>query len=282
MWNLDEMEGLERAVNAIAQADALLVGAGAGMSVDAGIPAFRLNPTDEHGRPSPALGGMSPLLFREAPSLAWGRAGQRLSLFRSTEPHRGYEILRRWASTRSSFVMTSNVDGLFSKAGFVREQVLEGHGSMHHGQCSGPCNHRIWPLDWTPNLADGSEYAESPLPQCPDCGKPARPNVFMFGDTSFNEGRVQEQVRSFDAWLAALGDRRLAIVECGAGTAVPTIRRKCEAYAARQKAPLIRINLHEATSNDDTTIVLRTTALDGLGAIDTALADASLGATPGH
>ena len=42
------------------------------------------------------------------------------------------------------FVVTSNVDGQFQKAGFAGENILEVHGSIHHLQCTRPCSRAIW------------------------------------------------------------------------------------------------------------------------------------------
>jgi NAD-dependent SIR2 family protein deacetylase len=254
---------IERAAEAVAAADALLIGAGAGMSVDAGIPAYRLNPPS---RPATLLAALSPVLFKSSPELAWGRTGRQLVLFRETRPHRGYEILEQWsrAAAAGSFVITSNVDGMFLAAGFAADRVLEGHGSAHFMQCTTPCTSRVWSAaDYAPRFEADSEYVAD-APRCPDCGAAARPNIFMFGDSGFNPHRAEVQSRSLDAWLASARGRRFAVIECGAGTAVPTIRRKCEAYARELGAPLVRINLAECHAGD-TTIALPLAAEDALG-----------------
>jgi hypothetical protein len=63
------------------------------------------------------------------------------------------------------------------------------------------------------------------LPRCGATGAAARPNVLMFGDGEVNCGRIKEQQARFRAWADALPrGARLAVVEIGAGTAVPTIR----------------------------------------------------------
>jgi NAD-dependent SIR2 family protein deacetylase len=238
---------LAHAAELIAGADALLIGAGAGMSVDAGIPAYRLNPPTTTAR----LSALVPMLFELHPSVAWGRAGAQLALFRRTAPHAGYHILHAWSQRmpERAFVLTSNVDGMFLATGFAADRVVEGHGSLHYAQCTRPCSDAIWPA--TPlDVDEAAELARDPLPLCRDCGAPARPNVFMFGDLHFNAGRATEQLRAYDAWQAATRHRRLAVVECGAGTAVPTIRNKCLAFARERGAPLIRINTAECAPED--------------------------------
>src|SRR6516165_8175092 len=112
---------LDRAALAIATADALLIGAGAGMGVDSGLPDFRgkdgfwraYPPYERLGLDFVALA--NPRWFAEDPELAWGFYGHRMSLYRRTNPHEGFDILKRMATRLplGSFVFTSNVDGHF-------------------------------------------------------------------------------------------------------------------------------------------------------------------------
>ncbi len=87
--------------------------------------------------------------------------------------------------------------------------------------------------------------AQPPLPDCPNCGRLARPNVLMFGDWSWQPQRSQEQAARLRAWLEAIEGNELAIVECGAGTAVPSVRRMAERLLERPATRLIRINARE-------------------------------------
>ncbi|MCB1769892.1 MAG: hypothetical protein KDJ31_09395 [Candidatus Competibacteraceae bacterium] len=111
------------------------------MGVDSGLPAFR--GTQGFWSAYPAYQGRSfmdiatPETFTSDPELAWGFYGHRLNLYRQYPPHAGFAILRRWAESMplGAFVMTSNVDGHFQRAGFAPEPVYECHGSLHHLQC---------------------------------------------------------------------------------------------------------------------------------------------------
>src|SRR5437867_3702542 len=115
---------LHRAAHAIGSANALLIGAGAGMGVDSGLPDFRGD--EGFWKAYPPFRGRSfasvsnPRWFRDDPAQAWGFFGHRLNLYRDTAPHAGFQILRRWAESRPAgyFVFTSNVDGHFTRAGF--------------------------------------------------------------------------------------------------------------------------------------------------------------------
>lgn len=130
-------EFILQAARAIAEADALLIGAGAGMGVDSGLPDFR----DQEGfwKAYPPFRGRSfasmsnPAWFDHDPEQAWGFFVHRLNLYRDTPPHAGFEIVRRWAESRPAgyFVCTSNVDGHFARADFDEDRILECHGSIH-------------------------------------------------------------------------------------------------------------------------------------------------------
>jgi hypothetical protein len=67
----------------------------------------------------------------------------------------------------------------------------------------------------------------------------------MFGDWGWLPERTTAQEARFADWIGDLGNARLAIVEIGAGTAVPTVRMTSENLARRSGASLIRINVRE-------------------------------------
>ncbi len=236
---------IEQAAQVISSAQVLIIGAGAGMSVDAGIPAFRLSIVPEGKEAVPAVPSGGAMLFTLSPAVAWGKTGSLLQLFRRTTPHRGYDILYQWACQpeMEAFVITSNVDGLFLAAGFPEDRVLEGHGSMHYLQCTRPCGPALWSAaEHELQVDEETGMARPPLPTCPRCGEPARPNTFFFGDTRFVPHRTQQQADELERWLASMRGRRVVVVECGAGTEVPTIRRRCEEIAQQTDGTLIRIN----------------------------------------
>jgi hypothetical protein len=88
--------------------------------------------------------------------------------------------------------------------------------------------------------------ARPPLPDCPFCGRLARPTVLMFGDWNWQPQRGQEQALRLRNWLDSIAGRDLAVVECGAGTAVPSVRHFSERLLSRPRTRLVRINSGEA------------------------------------
>ncbi|MCR3720841.1 MULTISPECIES: SIR2 family NAD-dependent protein deacylase [Prauserella salsuginis group] len=272
---LDHEDELERAAELIGYADALLICAGAGMGVDSGLPDFRGDEGFWRAYPPYARLGLSfvevadPVHFAADPELAWGFYGHRLELYRRTTPHPGFDILRRWAAGKpdGARVFTSNVDGQFQKAGFAG--VAEVHGSIHHLQCLTGCSAGIWPADdMTVTVDEATMRAEEPLPSCPGCGALARPNILMFGDADWLGERSQQQLDELQAWRRRTD--KLAVVELGAGLAVPTVRRQAE-LASAADGGLIRINPREPEVRHDRGISLSVGALDALRAIDARL-----------
>lgn len=89
----------------------------------------------------------------------------------------------------------------------------------------------------------------------------------MFGDWGWDESRSAVQMRRLGAWLDSLGDAKVAVVECGAGTALPTVRHFCEQQAQARGRTLIRINPREP-SVPAGQISMARGAMDTLQAID--------------
>ncbi len=266
----------DAAAEAVRDADALLITAGAGMGVDSGLPDFRGDEGFWRAYPPIAKLGISffemanPLWFRRDPDLAWGFYGHRFNLYRETAPHDGFAVLKKWAEAvgRGCFVFTSNVDGQFQKAGFEDLTIVECHGSISHLQCTRPCRDDIWDFpDLHIEVDDATMRAVSPLPTCPACGALARPNVLMFNDWNWLPHRMSEQERRFAHWLETVRGARLVIVEIGAGSAVPTVRFTSERLASRPQTTLIRINPREPQVPHDH-IGIPLSSLEALQAID--------------
>ncbi|RKZ81749.1 MAG: NAD-dependent deacetylase [Candidatus Parabeggiatoa sp. nov. 1] len=244
---------IEQATKALLNADALLISAGAGMGVDSGLPDFRGDKGFWKAYPPIAKLGLSfteiatPKWFHQNPKLAWAFYGHLLTLFQQTIPHDGFLQLLEIAKDKKGgyFVFTSNVDGQFQKAGYDEDKIVECHGSIHYLQCTKPCRDEIWDANGVNVKIDEHAFeALEPFPQCKNCGMIARPNVLMFEDWVWNDGRTEKQEKRLNDWLNKLpdGDFNLAIIEIGAGTAVPTVRIYSELVANKENRTLIRIN----------------------------------------
>ncbi len=266
-----------RAAEVVRNAEALVITAGTGMGVDSGLPDFRGDQGFWKAYPMYERLGLSfvdaanPAHFHRDPAFGWGFYGHRTNLYRATAPHAGFFLLRQWAERfgLDTFVVTSNVDGQFQKAGFGEDQMLEVHGSIHHLQCLTPCSSAIWdnheeiPIDFATMRARH-------IPLCPRCGGTARPNILMFSDFSWVGGRSHGQQMRFDIFLEQHRKERLAIIEIGAGSAIPTIRYTSERLGEGGNATVVRINPREPYIRAPH-ISIATGALEGLTGIDRAL-----------
>ncbi len=199
---MDSQYTFTRCANLIGQADGLLITAGAGLGVDAGLPDFRGK--DGFWRAYPALSCARlhfqdiacPDAFRERPRLAWGFYGHRLKMYRETEPGPTLTILMEVARRipDGTYVFTSNVDGAFQKAGFEPARVVECHGTIHRMQCLEGCLDDIWSADyWLPEVDDDTCMLMNDVPTCPHCGGVARPNILMFGDSAWIDHSMRAQ-----------------------------------------------------------------------------------------
>jgi len=271
----DDDAALARAAALLREADGLLIGAGAGIGVDSGLPDFRGDQGFWRAYPPLAAAGIrfveiaNPHSFDAHPELAWGFYGHRLALYRNTVPHAGFAVLRDIGARlpHGAFVFTSNVDGQFQRAGFDLERIVECHGSIHHLQCTAPCGDAIWPADAIDPVVDPATCLMAPpLPRCPHCGRLARPNILMFGDGRWLDDRTMRQYERLERWRRHV--RNLVVVELGAGTDVPSVRRLCEA----QRAPLVRINPREPHVAAGTGVGIPLGALAALQALRALLA----------
>jgi NAD-dependent SIR2 family protein deacetylase len=270
----EQKQQLQRAADLIADADALVVAAGAGIGVDSGLPDFRGNGGFWKAYPALARARMefariaSPQAFRATPALAWGFYGHRLALYRATLPHAGFALLRQWGERMAHgyAVFTSNVDGQFQKAGFDPLRIDECHGSIHHLQCLGPCGEDIWPADdFAPDVDADECRLRNAAPRCPHCGALARPNILMFGDDGWSERRELAQAARQHQWLATV--RRPVVVEIGAGTAIPSVRHFSQQVLSRHGGRLIRINPREPNVGGVLDVGLAMGAVEALRAI---------------
>ena len=244
----------QKVADLLNKADALVIAAGAGMGVDSGLPDFRGNQGFWKAYPPYAEKGLSfvdmanPGWFSRDPEFAWGFYGHRMNLYRQTTPHRGFDILLKWGQRmrQGFFVFTSNVDGQFQKAGFPDSQILEVHGSIHHMQCLNNCDMPIFKADnYSVEVDESTMLAQPPLPHCPQCQSLARPNILMFGDWGWDSSREAQQSHRYLNWLSKIKNDKLLVIECGAGSAVPTVRFQSEQLADRQDATVVRINVRE-------------------------------------
>ena len=154
---------------------------GAGISTESGIPDFR-SPTGIWATHDP-MEYASIDAFLADPAKVWDFYARRLSLLRDAEPNAGHRALaeleaRGWVDA----IVTQNIDRLHARAG--SRAVVEVHGSIATSSCL-DCGEAV-PMDEVVGML--------PVPACPRCGRPLKPDVVMFGEL-LPAGAVDRAVR---------------------------------------------------------------------------------------
>ncbi len=150
-------------------ANSVTILTGAGVSVGSGIPTFRDSKNGLWEKYN-AQELATPAAFQKDPELVWNWYRWRQELINRTQPNPGHLAIREMEKHFPDFqVITQNIDGLHQAAG--NQNVIELHGNIHRAYCA---NESIIFKSW-PN-------SELPVPICPNCGEPLRPDVVWFGE----------------------------------------------------------------------------------------------------
>lgn len=239
-----------------AHADGVVILAGAGMSVDSGLPDFRGASGMWTQAKQDFITNATAAGFDENPLQAWNFYIERMLAYAHVQPHTGYHMLLHMLHEHNKpyFVVTTNVDQHFVKAGFDPQLILELHGSLSHTQCVRACTRQLHAMPrFTCTL-----HSQTQVPQCDLCGLILRPNVMMFSDPYLVWHRIDQGQQRYRDWcvdkLNVLG------IEIGAGTTIPSLRY----WAEEKTASLIRINTSESETQRPQDVALSDTALEGI------------------
>jgi NAD-dependent SIR2 family protein deacetylase len=241
----------------IQEADRVLIGAGAGLSADAGV-----DYTDEvaFAKQFPALtkrgvrAAYQMIGFSDLPkTLFWGYWLMHVNEVRFSSGRRPvYDTLLSLVEGKDCFVLTSNVDALFVRHGFDAARVCSIQGDFGFLQCLTPCSNELWPSE--PILAgllpeiDPATQAlrdESLIPSCPRCGGEVFFNV-RGGDWFVEEPWLQHHA-ALRTWLPSASNERLLVLDIGSGFNTPSVVRwPMERMAqAIPTARFVRINRND-------------------------------------
>jgi NAD-dependent deacetylase len=168
-------DDLDAVVSFLENASSVLFVTGAGISADSGIPTYRgigglYNDIDtEEGIPiEEALSGE---MMRREPAITWKYIHQIEAASRGARFNRAHEVVSALEERlERAWVLTQNVDGFHRQAGSTN--VIDIHGDIRSLSCTG-CDYRTSVEDYR---------ALAPLPTCPDCAEPLRPDVVLFGE----------------------------------------------------------------------------------------------------
>jgi NAD-dependent SIR2 family protein deacetylase len=245
------------------QAEGIVILAGAGMSVDSGLPDFRGATGLWTEAKENFLKKATAKSFDTNPLDAWNFYVGRMIKYQDTVPHEGYKILLDLLQShnKKSFVVTSNVDGHFLKAGYDPQYLYEIHGNLRKIQCTQPCCRNL------PSMPKFSSLltSEQEIPKCPYCNKNARPNVLMFNDPGIVWTQIDQGQENFRNW--AVSKMEVLGIEIGAGTGIPSIR----IFGQERTTNLIRINPHEFVTSRTSDLGISAGGLEGIRALERAV-----------
>ncbi len=240
-----ENEKLEQLKAAILAADSIIIGAGAGLSTSAGFTYsgerfekhfsdFR----DRYGFNDMYSGGFYPYKTLEKHWAYWSRYIMINRYLNAPKPV--YENLLSLVRGKDYFVITTNVDHCFQKAGFDKKRLYYTQGDYGLFQCSEPCHQKTYDNEETirkmiaaQNLnEDFSVSAESKLtvpgeliPRCPVCGKPMSMNL-RADDTFVQDEGWYEAAERYEDFLTsrkATEGGKVLFLELGVGGNTPGI-----------------------------------------------------------
>ena len=232
----------------------MLIGAGAGLSADAGV-----DYTDEasFARTFPALvkrGLKAPyqMIGYSAlpPEVFWGYWLLHVAEVRFGDGRRRvYERLVDLVRDKDWFVLTSNVDALFARNGFDADRICSIQGDFAFLQCYTPCSDELWPSApvierLLPKIDPATQALRDPTlaPACPRCGGDMFFNVR--GGHWFVETPWRRQLEVLREWLPSASNERLLVLDIGSGFNTPhVVRWRMERTArAIPSARFVRIN----------------------------------------
>ena len=222
---------IERLRQALDQADAVVVGAGAGLSTSAGFTysgaRFAQYFSDfaaKYGFSDMYTGGFFPYPTKEEFWAYWSRY---ILVNRYQDaPKPVYENLLKLLQGKDYFVITTNVDHCFQKAGFDKKRLFYTQGDYGLFQCSDPCCQETWDNEaLIRRMAAQQKDMRIPtalIPTCPHCGKPLTMNLRSDDKFVEDEGWHAAAER-YEYFLRTRAGQKILFLELGVGYNTPVI-----------------------------------------------------------
>ena len=224
-------EQIERLKAALQDCDAVVIGAGAGLSTSAGFvytgerfEKYFSDYAEKYGIKDMYSGGFYPFATPEEHWAYWSRY---IFVNRYMDPPTDlYNKLYESVKDKDYFVITTNVDHCFQKAGFDKKRLFYTQGDYGLFQCSEPCCRETFDnkniiFEMLKQQKDMKIPTEL-LPVCPHCGKPLTMNLRSDDKFVEDEGwhRAAERYENF---LRTREGQKILFLELGVGYNTPVI-----------------------------------------------------------
>lgn len=228
---LDYSEQIKNLQTALSEADTVVIGAGAGLSTSAGFnytgerfEKYFSDFAEKYGIKDMYSGGFYPFATPEEHWAYWSRY---IYINRYMDaPKPVYDDLLKLVGDKDYFVITTNVDHCFQKAGFDKKRLFYTQGDYGLFQCSEPCCQETFDNEAViREMVKRQENMKIPtelLPTCPHCGKPTTMNLRSDNKFVEDEGwhRAAERYENF---LRTRNGQRILFLELGVGYNTPVI-----------------------------------------------------------
>ena len=216
---------------ALSEADTVVIGAGAGLSTSAGFvytgerfEKYFSDFAQKYGIQDMYSGGFYPFASPEEHWAYWSRY---IYINRYMDaPKSVYDDLLKLVQDKDYFVITTNVDHCFQKAGFDKKRLFYTQGDYGLFQCSEPCCQETFENETAiREMIKQQEDMKVPtelLPTCPHCGKPLTMNLRSDNKFVEDEGwhRAAERYENF---LRTHAGQKILFLELGVGYNTPVI-----------------------------------------------------------
>lgn len=224
----DKIAQLRKALD---DADAVLIGAGAGLSAAAGLimigPRFTENFADfiaKYGFTDLYSAG-----FHQFDSLEekWAFWSRHFMLDRYGDiPNATYDVLKNLVADKDYFIITTNVDHCFQRTGFDKTRLFYTQGDFGLFQCSVPCCKKTYDNEAiVRRMAAEQKNMRIPsalVPRCPVCGAPMTQNM-RFDDTFVEDEGWRRAMNRYQEFIRQHRDTNLLLLELGVGGNTPGI-----------------------------------------------------------
>lgn len=215
----------------IQTADAIVIGAGAGLSTAAGftysgerLQKYFADFVEKYGFQDMYSGGFYPFETSEEMWAYWSRY---IYINRYMDVDNGtYKRLFELVKDKEYFVLTTNVDHQFQKAGFDKHRLFYTQGDYGLWQCSEPCHQKTYDNEETVRaMFEAQKDMRVPsklVPKCPVCGKPMSMNL-RADDTFVEDEGWHRAAERYDEFLRRHDGLHILFLELGVGMNTPVI-----------------------------------------------------------
>ncbi len=263
-------DNIKKLKKALAECDAVVIGAGAGLSTSAGFvysgKRFEKYFSDfgkRYGFHDMYSGGFYPYQTKEEFWAYWSRY---IFVNRYTDaPKPVYNKLFDLVKDKDYFVITTNVDHCFQKAGFDKKRLFYTQGDYGLFQCSVPCHDKTYENEEIiRRMVEEQKDMRIPtelIPKCPVCGKPMTMNL-RSDDKFVEDDGWHEAAARYENFLRTRKGKVL-FLELGVGYNTPVIIKYpfWQMTAKDPDATYACINYGEAVTPEE--IADRSICIDG-------------------